>query len=113
MWSPEGEYRAQLEPIRPRAKRTAYHLRVGLAAVVDVTDAAVRHRLGLVDADLADMSMTKTAVGGRSNGLVMTGMLVPSIRAKGANLVIFPNRMEERDGRLDGVDSEVNFDPDE
>lgn len=110
----EGDYRVQLEPIRPRAKRTVYQMRVRLAAVVDLTDAAVRHRLGLVDADLADMSMVKTAaVGGAVEWLGYDGMLVPSIRGNGANLVIFPNRMEERDGRLDRVDSEVIFDPDE
>jgi RES domain-containing protein len=106
----EGEYRVELEPIRPRAKRTVYRLSVRLASVVDLTDPEVRRRLGLDYADLADPDMAKTsAVGGAVEWLGHDGMLVPSIRADGTNLVIFPNRMEERNGRLDRVDSELIF----
>jgi RES domain-containing protein len=110
----EGDFRVQLEPIRPRAKRTVYRLSVRLAAVVDLTNPAVRLGLGLTDADLADLAMTKTAaVGGAVEWLGYDGVLVPSIRTDGVNLVIFPNRMEERDGRFDRIDAEVIFDPDE
>lgn len=109
----EGDYRVQLEPVRPRVKRTVYQLSVRLAAVVDLTDAGMRDRLGLVDAHLSDPSMAKTAaVGGAVEWLGYDGMLIPSIRGEGANLVIFPNRMEERDSRLDRIASEVIFDPD-
>ncbi len=108
----EGDYRLQLEPIRPRAKRTVYRLTVRLASVVDLRSPEVRRRLGLSDADLADLTMSKTsAVGGAVEWLGHDGMLVPSMRAEGTNLVIFPNRMEERDGRLDRIDSDVIFEP--
>jgi len=107
----EGDFRVQLEPIRPRARRTVYRLNVHLTAVVDLTSPDARRRLGLSDADLADLTLTKTAaVGGAVEWLGYDGILVPSIRADGVNLVVFPNRMEERDGRLDRIDAEVIFD---
>lgn len=102
----EGEHRLQAEPIRPRAKRTLYVLHVRLAAVIDLRDDLARHKLGLSEEDLADNDMARTAqVGGAVEWLGSDGLLVPSVRALGTNLVIYPNRME--DGLLDREGSEV------
>lgn len=107
----EGDFRVQLEPLRPRAKRVVHGMRARLASVVDLTDDATLASVGLSRADLADLRMEKTrAVGGAAEWLGRDGMLVPSLRAKGTNLVIFPKQMTP-DCLFERESSEVIFQP--
>lgn len=108
----EGDYRLGIESIRPRVKRTVYQMNVSLASVVDLADAIARRRVGLAEADLSAPGMAKTSiVGGAVDWLGHDGLLVRSVRADGVNLVVFPNRMEERSGRLTRGEMQVIYEP--
>lgn len=107
----EGDFRVQLEPLRPRAKRVVHRMRARLENVVDLTDEAALASVGLTMTDLADLRMEKTrAVGGAAEWLGRDGLLVPSLRSEGKNLVIFPNQMAP-DGLFERESSEVIFVP--
>jgi RES domain-containing protein len=107
----EGDYRVQLEPLRPRTKRVVHRVRVRLKNVVDLANETALATVGLTPADLGDLRMEKTrAVGGAAEWLGRDGILVPSLRADGANLVIFPNQMEA-DGLFEPISAEVIVDP--
>lgn len=107
----EGTFRLELEPLRPRAKRTVYSLNVTLASVVDLREPGALAVVGVTHADLVDFGMRKTQlVGGAVEWLGHDGLLVPSARAPGDNLVIFPNQMEA-DGAITRAGAEVIFDP--
>ncbi|MCH8112062.1 MAG: RES family NAD+ phosphorylase [Proteobacteria bacterium] len=88
----EADYRISLEPLRPRAKRTLYELRARLQSVLDITSEEVLGRLGLGPEALSgiDWSICQH-VGGAAAWLEHDGLLVPSARAEGSNLVIYPN----------------------
>jgi RES domain-containing protein len=87
----EAEYRISLEPFRPRAKRTLYQLAVRLENVVDLTDPGLLASVGITDAELTDFTFVACQpVGGAVAWLGHDGMIVPSARNDGQNLVIFP-----------------------
>jgi RES domain-containing protein len=87
----EAAYRMSLEPFRPRAKRTVYRIGVRLNHLVDISDRSVLAQLGVTEVDLsADDFSACQKVGGAVAWLGNDGLLVPSARAAGTNLVIFP-----------------------
>lgn len=99
----EAEYRISLEPFRPKARRTLYRISVRLNSVVDLREPARLALVGLTDAELvADDFTACQKVGGATQLLGNDGLLVPSARANGANLVIFPSN----DYELEVVGSE-------
>lgn len=108
----EGEYRVQLEPLRPRIRRSVHKMEVRLARVLDLTGKPSLDAVGLTRQDLASTDMERTqAVGWAAERLGCDGLLVPSVRGEGGtNLVIFPNRMEPS-GLLDTVLTETIFEP--
>lgn len=82
----------QPRPVRPDLKKTIYKIEVKLAAVVDLEDviphlerAGIPHHL-LVDNDLS----TSQAIGKTVTWLDRDGLMVPSARVHGKNLVIYP-----------------------
>lgn len=85
----EGEYRLSMEPVRPRAKRVIYSLRVRLSSVLDLRDDKALRRLGLNNITEANFSVCQQ-VGGAVHWLDHDGLLVPSARSNGTNLVIYP-----------------------
>jgi RES domain-containing protein len=82
----------QPRPVRRDLKKTLYEIKVTLAAVVDLEDviphlerAGIPHHL-LVGNDVS----TSQAIGKTVTWLDRDGLLVPSARARGKNLVIYP-----------------------
>ena len=99
----EADYRISLEPFRPKARRTLYRISVRLRRVVDLRDPADLALVGITDVELvADDFTSCQKVGGAAQLLGNDGLLVPSARADGVNLVIYPND----DYEFDVIDSE-------
>jgi RES domain-containing protein len=87
----EAEYYISLQPLRPRAKRTLYIVRVSLKNVIDLTAPDLLPQLGIIDAVLAspDHAPCRT-IASAVNWLGHDGLLVPSARRRGGtNLVIY------------------------
>jgi RES domain-containing protein len=87
----EAEYYISLQPLRPKAKRVLYTLRVSLASVVDLTRAGALDSVGITHSVLcADDHGPCRTIGSAVNWLGHGGLLVPSARKPaGTNLVIF------------------------
>jgi RES domain-containing protein len=84
-----------LQPVRPVARRTIYTIEVVLASVIDLSDPRRLVALGLSDSDLRALDHRACQqVGGAIAWMGNDGLLVPSARAKGINLVIFPNQQK-------------------
>jgi RES domain-containing protein len=92
----EADYYISLQPLRPKARRTLYTLRVAIASVVDLTRAGVLDTLGITPAILcADDQAPCRLIGGAAHWLGHNGLLVPSARnATGKNLVIYQHDLE-------------------
>jgi RES domain-containing protein len=87
----EAEYRISLEPFRPRAKRTVFELRVELASVLDLSSHELLSTLDIGRDELAAFDFAPCQlVGGAVAWLGHDGLLVPSARHAGLNLVVFP-----------------------
>jgi len=85
----EAEHRISLQPVRPRARRTLYELRVALVSVLDLTDPSLLQELGVGPRDLrSDDLAACQAVGSAANAGGHDGILVPSARSDAINLVI-------------------------
>lgn len=88
----EAEYSIAMQPLRPRARRTLYTIKVSLRNVLDLTAPGLLDQLGISGDVLSgtDHSPCRT-VGGAVNWLGHDGLLVPSARrTHGRNLVIYP-----------------------
>ncbi len=87
----EAEYYISLQPLRPKAQRVLYQIRVSLRKVIDLTAPGLLPRLGITDAvlsstDHAPCRLIASAV----NWLGHDGVFVPSARRLGGtNLVIY------------------------
>lgn len=92
----EAEYHLSLQPVRPRVRRAIYVIRVALGNVTRLTLEEL-DRLGLTSDMLGSFDMGPCqAIGGAIANLGRDGMIVPSVRARGTNLVIYPaNRSAE------------------
>jgi RES domain-containing protein len=89
----EAEYAISSQPVRPRASRSLYRIRIGLERVVDLSDRSTLASLGVGASELEDMDQNPCrAIGGAAHWLDRDGLLVPSARADGTNLVVFPDR---------------------
>jgi RES domain-containing protein len=95
----EAQYRISLEPFRPRAKRTLYRLAINLSNVVELVDIDRLTGIGITEAELTDFSFAACQqVGGAVAWLGHDGLIVPSARNDGLNLVIFPTSLRPTDG---------------
>lgn len=88
----EAEYQLNLQPIRPRARRTLYKVEVRLSRVLDLRTPSLLDQLGVTSDRLGDIDFSACQrVGGAAAWLGNDGLLVPSARrARGSNLVIYP-----------------------
>lgn len=95
----EAEYYISLQPLRPRARRTLYTIRVSLKNVVDLTDPHLLLLLGITDAILSGPDHAPCRkIGGAVNWLGHDGLLVPSARRRGGtNLVIYQQDLATSD----------------
>lgn len=91
----EGDYAVASQPVRPRATRQLYEVHVTLERVLDLTEPGLLAELGVSDVEMAsrDQGPCRT-VGGAAHWLGCDGVLVPSARASGTNLVVFADRMD-------------------
>lgn len=89
----EAEFQISLQPIRPSARRTVYTIHLTLDSVVDLLGPAQLEGLGVSRVELESLDHSHCQhIGGAVEWLENDGLMVPSARAEGANLVIFPNR---------------------
>jgi RES domain-containing protein len=85
----EGDHLIASQPVRLRAKRNVYQLEVNLKALLDLTDPALLASLGVEDEALkGDDYASCQAVGGAAWFLHFDGIIVPSARSPGHNVVI-------------------------
>lgn len=101
----EAEYRISLEPFRPRAKRTLYRLQVDLVNVLDLSSSDCLAAVGITEEELQGVTFENCQlVGGAVAWLGHDGLLVPSARNPGTNLVIFPAAIDS--GGIDVLSEE-------
>lgn len=107
----EAEYQIGMEPRRPPVRRTIYRIRVSLQSVLDLSTPERLASLGLQLADLSGIDHAACRrIGGAVESLEHDGLLVPSARAGGTNLVIYPNR-QGPDYEFRVLGREAIFDP--
>jgi RES domain-containing protein len=87
----EAEYYIGMQPLRPKAKRTIYTIRVSLGKVIDLSAPRLLSQLGITDDVLSSIDHSPCRViGAAVDWLSHDGLLVPSARRRGGtNLVIF------------------------
>ncbi len=103
----EGEHAAAVQPLRPTAKRTIYKLHVRLEKVVDLSNPSVLLELGVNEQELAKADHAACQrIGGAVEWLEHDGLLVPSARNSGLNLVIF-TRKQGAGTDFEIIDSEI------
>jgi RES domain-containing protein len=103
----EAEYRLGLEPFRPRIKRVIYAIRVKLLEVLDLSGREDLEKLGIAKTDFEGFDFTACQlIGGAAQWLGSDGMLVPSARHPGTNLVIYEFNMSP-EGEFAVISDEV------
>ena len=103
----EGNHLAGLYPVAPSVEQKVHTIRVRLSRVVDLSDWKLLKQLGVeASAFEADDYTTTQAVGGLAEWLGCDGIIVPSARHSGGNLVVFPRKAEITD-YFDAVAVEV------
>lgn len=87
----EGDFQISTQPFRPIAERRIHRVEVSLNGVVQLTDWQLLESLGIDRASYADIEPPRCKeIGGALQYLGHDGILVPSARHKGLNLVIYP-----------------------
>lgn len=89
----EGQHAIDSQPLRPKARRYVYELRVSAAKVLRITpDDLATLGLDLEDLQSPDFSACQR-VGAHAAFLEYDALIVPSVRADGTNVVIFVNEL--------------------
>ena len=101
----EGQHAIDSQPLRPRARRYVYELRVSAAKVLRIASDDLG-TLGLDPADLESPDFTACQrVGAHAAFLGYDALIVPSARAEGTNVVLFLNELAA-DAAFERVDVE-------
>jgi RES domain-containing protein len=105
----EADYQIRMQPCRPKAQRMIYRISVSLSSVIQLSDWEALRELGVEEATFETTNyFSSQAVGGAAEWLGHDGLIVPSARAKGNNLVIFSNKRKP-DHRFEVLDwTEIN-----
>lgn len=96
----EAEHRLSLEPIplRKDIRRTIYRIHVSLNSVIDLSDSAQLEYMGIDQPTLEGIEKSSLLACQRLGGGVdwheYDGLLVPSARGAGANLIIYPSNQQ-------------------
>lgn len=94
----ELEYLLAAQPLKVSAPRSYHRLKVHLSRVVDLS---TPHAIKSLNYDLAEVHsddmLVSQHIGGAIAWLDYGGLLVPSARAPGTNLVIFANALTPAD----------------
>ena len=105
----EGQHAIDVQPRRIFRRRVLYELQVDVNDVVDLTAPGALQSVGLSLADVAnDDPSACQAVGGAASWLGRGGLLVPSARSDGHNMVILLGTAGDAD--IDRINTEVLFD---
>jgi len=103
----EAEYQISAQPHRPKAKRTVHQIELSLSSVFSLADPDTLAAFGLSKKDLGELDMTRCQeVGAAIEHSHHDGLLVPSARHHGHNLVVFP-RQVTLEYRFQVISSEV------
>jgi RES domain-containing protein len=103
----EGDYVVSVQPLRPTVKRIIYKLHVRLENVLDLSSSAALLDLGISKGEISNANhVACQRIGGSVEWLQHDGMLVPSARSSGHNLVVFP-RHQTAEADFEVVGSEV------
>lgn len=90
----EGQHLVRLQPVEVRGTRHIHRGHIVLRRVLDLRDPARLSPLGLSATDMRSNDQTACQrVGGTAEWLGIEGLIVPSARHDGANLVIFERRV--------------------
>ena len=107
----EGDHLIAMQPVPLRVKRVLHRIRVTLRSVLDLSEATLLRELGVDERALADPDHSACrTVGHAVHWLEHDGLIIPSARANGRNLVVFVNNQDAQ-AELDAIDSEVIADP--
>jgi RES domain-containing protein len=102
----EGDHAIAVQPLRPRAARYLWRIDVELRNALDLSNPTLLKTLGVgTNALRADDHSACRAVGEAAYWLGRDGLLVPSARGAGLNIVILVGNLEP-DVALVAVDSE-------
>jgi RES domain-containing protein len=90
----ESDYLIEAQSVAPERARQVHTLSLSLRSALEITDVALLARLGIDDETLKGIDYSQCQlVGGAVERLGRDGLIVPSARAPGNNLVIFVNRL--------------------
>lgn len=88
----EGDYHMAMQPLRPKAERRIHRIQINLASVLDLQAWSLLEYLGIDRKQFASAEPARCKeIGGSVAHLGHDGLLVPSARSDGGNLVIFPD----------------------
>ncbi|MGZ9083052.1 MAG: RES family NAD+ phosphorylase [Rhodoplanes sp.] len=104
----EGDHLIAMQPVTLRVKRVLHRIRVTLRCVLHL-DAAELRELGVDERAFSAGHTACRKVGHAVAWLEHDGLIIPSARAKGLNLVVFINNHDAAE--LEALDSEVIADP--
>jgi RES domain-containing protein len=90
----EAAHLISLYSIPPSARRTVCRIDVTLTRVADLTDPKRLAKLGVDPADAGPGYGTCPEIGAAASFLAYQAILVPSLRYRGSNLVVFTERLE-------------------
>lgn len=92
----EADYSLAIQPVRPTPRsRELYEVEIDLGRILDLRDVGVLASLGVDEEALRrDPPNECQAVGGGAAWLQCDGLIVPSARAPGSNLVAFVDHMD-------------------
>lgn len=92
----EADHSLTVQPVRPKPKsRELYEIDLNLERVLDLRVEGLLERLGVDEVALHGHPPAQCqAVGGAAAWLACDGLLVPSARVNGSNLVVFVDRMD-------------------
>jgi RES domain-containing protein len=89
----EGQHAMDSQPLRPRARRYVYELRVSAKRALRINMSDLQ-ALGLNPDDLESLDFTACQrIAAHASFLEYDALIVPSARADGTNLVIFVNEL--------------------
>ena len=89
----EGQHAIDSQPLRPKARRYVYELRVSASNALRITEAEFP-ALGLDPDDLESADFTSCQrIAAHAAFLDYDALIVPSARANGSNIVIFVNEL--------------------
>jgi RES domain-containing protein len=87
----EADYQINAQPFRPKAERKIHRIRVRLASVLDLNDWTILQKLEVDKESFGSPEPPRCKeVGGAIALLGHDGLLAPSARIDGINLVVFP-----------------------